>query len=361
MKTVLGAGLIALVVALVGTHFLIRFLSRRHYGQFVRDDGPSTHSVKRGTPTMGGLVLVLAAVVGYGGAHLVMWEPPTVTGLLVLGLLVCTGAIGLWDDWSKISQQRSLGLSPRTKLIAQVVVGAAFAFLVLRFPDSLETTPASTAISFTRDIPWLRLPLILAIIWMTLLITGFSNAFNLTDGLDGLATGAAGIVFAVYSLINIWQFNQRCARPPEGDGFETVAGCYIVRNPLDLAVVTVALAAACFGFLWWNARPAKIFLGDTGSLAIGAVMAGLAITTRTELLLFILGALFVVETASVMIQVGWFKVSGGKRVFKMAPLHHHFELLGWAEETVVVRFWIICGLTSIVGFGLFYAEWVLGQ
>jgi len=360
VKMVLGAGVIALVVALIGTRFWINFLMRHHYGQFVRDDGPSTHSTKRGTPTMGGLVLIVSTVFAYGVAHLVMWTPPSVTGLLLLGLLVGTGAVGFVDDWSKISHQRSLGLSARAKLAGQLLVGAAFAYLVLQFPDARGTTPGSAAISFTRDITWLRLPLIVAIVWMTLLITGFSNAVNLTDGLDGLATGASAMVFAVFSLVSIWQWNQNCARITMA---ETVPGahCYIARNPLDLAAVAVALAAACFGFLWWNARPARIFLGDTGSLALGAAMAGLGVVTRTELLLFILGALFVVETASVIIQVSFFKLSHGRRVFKMAPLHHHFELLGWAEETVVVRFWIICGLTIVVGFGLFYAEWVLLQ
>ncbi|MCL2316344.1 MAG: phospho-N-acetylmuramoyl-pentapeptide-transferase [Actinomycetia bacterium] len=356
MKMVLGAGLIALVVTLVGTRWLIGALARRHYGQFVRDDGPSTHSIKRGTPTMGGLVLIIACVVAYAGAHLVMWQRPSASALLVLGLFVATGLLGLADDWSKISHKRSLGLSARTKLAGQLLIGVTFSVLALRLPDGYHTTPASTAISFTRDIEALRLPVVLAVVWMTVLITGFSNAVNLTDGLDGLATGASTMVFAAFVLINIWQYGQWCERA-------TTAGarCYVARNPYDLAVVAVALAAACFGFLWWNARPAGIFLGDTGSLALGAAMAGLAVVTRTELLLFLLGALFVVETASVIIQVGWFKASHGKRVFKMAPLHHHFELLGWAEETVVVRFWIICGLTIVVGFGIFYGEWVLGQ
>jgi len=356
MKMILGAGLIALVVGLVGTRYLIGFLIRHHYGQFVRDDGPSTHVTKRGTPTMGGLVIIFACVLAYAGAHLVMWSPPSASAVLVLGLIVVTGFIGFLDDWIKISHQRSLGLSPKGKLVGQILAGVAFGVLALRFPDAWGTEPASTAVSFTRDIEWLRLPVIVAIVWMTILITGFSNAVNLTDGLDGLATGASTMVFAAFALINIWQRNQWCEAA-------STAGprCYEARNPYDMAVVSVALAAACFGFLWWNARPAKIFLGDTGSLALGAAMAGLAITTRTELLLLILGALFVVETASVAIQVGYFKLSHGKRVFKMAPLHHHFELLGWAEETVVVRFWIICGLTIAVGFGLFYGEWVLGQ
>ena len=356
MKMILGAGLIALVAALFGTRYLIGFLIRHHYGQFVRDDGPSTHVTKRGTPTMGGLVIIFACVLAYAGAHLVMWTRPSASAMLVLGLIVVVGFVGFLDDWIKISHQRSLGLSPKAKLAGQIVAGAVFSYLALQFPDEYGMEPASTAISFTRDIEWLRLPLIVAVVWMTIFITGFSNAVNLTDGLDGLATGASTMVFAAFALISIWQRNQWC------EGASTTGPlCYEARDPYDMAVVSVALAAACFGFLWWNARPAKIFLGDTGSLALGAAMAGLAITARTELLLLVLGALFVVETASVAIQVGYFKLSHGKRVFKMAPLHHHFELLGWDEETVVVRFWIICGLTIAVGFGLFYGEWVLGQ
>ena len=163
-------------------------------------------------------------------------------------------------------------------------------------------------------------------------------------------------MFAAYTIVNIWQFNQWCSRT-------STAGprCYLVRDPYDLAVVAIALTAACFGFLWWNAKPAKIFMGDTGSMAIGASLAGLSVMTRTELLLVILGALFVMEAGSVALQVTYFKLTKGKRIFKMSPIHHHFELKGWEEVTVVIRFWIICGLFVALGIGIFYAEWVVGQ
>jgi phospho-N-acetylmuramoyl-pentapeptide-transferase len=352
---IIGAGIIAMLIALVGTKFWINWLVKRQYGQFVRDDGPQTHSVKRGTPTMGGVVIVAAVVLAYFISHLIAGSPPSASGLLILGLLVGASFLGFLDDWAKISQQRSLGLSPRAKLIGQTALGFVFGYLALQFPDGRGTTPASQYVSFLRDIPWIKLPIILAIAWMTFLISAYSNAVNLTDGLDGLATGASGIVFGVYSLINIWQRNQWC-----GSELELQHLCYNVRNPNDLAGISVALAGACFGFLWWNARPAQIFMGDTGSLALGAAMAGMAVFTRTELLLTIMGMLFVVETASSAIQVGYFKLTHGKRFFKMAPIHHHFELLGWDEITVVIRFWIISCVAAVGAFGLFYAEWVVG-
>jgi len=356
VKAILGAGLIALVCTLLVTWFFIGFLRRHQFGQYVRGDGPTTHLQKMGTPTMGGIVIIGSVVVAYFLAHLLTWQRVTVSGLLILGVLVLTGVLGFIDDWSKIKNRRSLGLNPRAKLIGQVVIGIAFGFLALSFPDERGVTPASAAISFTRDInlPGFRLPLVIAVVWMTFLITGFSNAVNLTDGLDGLATGSSAMVFGAYGLINIWQRNQWCATA------STVGPlCYDARDPFDLSLVAIALAAACFGFLWWNAKPARIYLGDTGSLALGAAMGAIAVCSRTELLLLILGALFVIETASVVIQVGWFKATHGKRVFKMAPLHHHFELMGWEEQTVVVRFWILCGIAICVGFGLFYAEWVM--
>jgi len=188
------------------------------------------------------------------------------------------------------------------------------------------------------------------VLWIVIMIGATSNAVNLTDGLDGLATGAAIIVLAAYVLIANWQLRNDC----------TVAlakNCYAVRDPLDLAVVAAAVLGACFGFLWWNAPPARIFMGDTGSLALGGVLAGLAVCTETQLLLVILGGLFVIITLSVMIQVGSFKLTG-RRVFKMAPLQHHFELIGWAETTIVIRFWLIAGLFVALGLGIFYVEWL---
>lgn len=356
MLNVLLAGVLALVGTLFGTRVLISLLVRRSYGQFVRDDGPTTHSTKRGTPTMGGIVVIIATVLAYLLAHLITWSPPSMSALLVLYLFAGLGFIGFLDDWSKIRHERSLGLSPTGKLLGQGFVAVSFAVMALNFPNDRGVRPASNAISFLRDISWLHLPLILAVVWIVFLIAGFSNATNLTDGLDGLLAGSATMVFAAYAVVNIWQFNQFCGRASSAGPL-----CYEVRDPYDLAVVALALAGACFGFLWWNAKPAKIFIGDTGSLAIGGALAGLAITSRTELLLVILGGLFVIETLSVMLQVSYFKATKGKRLFKMAPLHHHFELKGWAEVTVTIRFWIICGLFVTIGVGLFYTEWVAGQ
>lgn len=356
MLNILLAGGLALVGTLLGTRLLIGLLVKRSYGQFIRDDGPTSHSTKRGTPTMGGIVVVIATVVAYVLAHLITWSPPSLSAILVLYLFVGLGFIGFLDDWTKIRKERSLGLKPLPKLLGQAFVAISFAVLALSSPNDRGVRPASNAISFLRDISWLHLPFILAVLWIIFLIAGFSNATNLTDGLDGLLAGSATMVFAAYAVLNIWQFNQFC-------GFTSTAGprCYEVRDPYDLAVVAMALAGACFGFLWWNAKPAKIFIGDTGSLAIGGALAGLAVTSRTELLLVILGGLFVIETLSVMMQVSYFKLTKGKRIFKMAPLHHHFEIVGWAEVTVTIRFWIICGLFVAAGLGLFYAEWVTGQ
>jgi phospho-N-acetylmuramoyl-pentapeptide-transferase len=300
----IGAGL-ALLFALVGTPLFIRFLVRKGYGQFIRDDGPTSHHTKRGTPTMGGTVVVLAVLASYGLTHLMMWmmnprsPGPSVSGLLLL-------------------------------------------FLV-------------------RDIPWLNLAFggtvigaILFVLWSNLIITAATNGVNLTDGLDGLAAGASVMVFGAYTLIGIWQSNQACGSPRQAGG-----GCYSVRDPLDLALLAAILSAALVGFLWWNTSPAKIFMGDTGSLAIGGAIAGFAILSRTELLLAFIGGLFVLITLSVIIQVGYFKITKGKRFFKMAPLQHHFELKGWPEVTVVVRFWILAGLFVAAGLSIFYAEWVV--
>ena len=355
MIMILLAGGLSLLFAMLGTPLLIKFLTQRQYGQFIREDGPTAHYVKRGTPTMGGIVIVGAAVMAYLVSHLLRWHPPSLSGLLVLGLGVGMGLLGFLDDWAKISKERSLGLTARGKLIGQFLIGGAFAALALNFPNDRGVTPASPAISFLRDINWLHLPFLLAVIFIIFLIMSWSNAVNLTDGLDGLAAGSATLVFAAYTLVSIWQLNQWCA-------LVSTAGprCYVVRDPHDLAVVAISFAGACFGFLWWNAKPAKIFMGDTGSMAIGATLAGLSVLTRTELLLVVLGLLFVIEVGSVALQVSYFKATKGKRIFKMSPIHHHFELLGWQEVTVVIRFWIICGLCVALGVGIFYAEWVVG-
>ncbi|MFN8096809.1 MAG: phospho-N-acetylmuramoyl-pentapeptide-transferase [Dermatophilaceae bacterium] len=359
MKTIILAAAIALIVGLFGTPAYIKFLVRRGYGQFIRDDGPTSHHTKRGTPTMGGTVIIAATVIGYLGAHALTVWGLTVSGVLVLFLMAGLGLVGFLDDYIKISKQRSLGLRSKQKLAGQALVAIVFAVLALRFPDSGGLTPASTAISFVRDTAVdlsFGPPLVgiaLFVIWANLMISGTSNGVNLTDGLDGLATGASTMVFGAYVLIGIWTSNQNCQRFPPGPK------CYEVRDSLDLAVVAAGAMGACIGFLWWNASPAKIFMGDTGSLALGGALAGLAITTRTELLVVVLGGLFVTITLSVIIQVASFKATG-KRVFRMAPLQHHFELLGWQEVTIVIRFWIIAGLFVALGLGIFYAEWVVG-
>jgi phospho-N-acetylmuramoyl-pentapeptide-transferase len=362
----IGAG-VALLFALVGTPLFIRLLVNRGYGQFIRDDGPTSHHTKRGTPTMGGTVVVAAVLVAYGVTHLIMWmmnprsPGPSVSGLLLLFLMVGMGFVGFLDDYIKISKQRSLGLNAKAKLVLQGAVGILFAVLALNFPDQDGITPASMQISLVRDIPWLNLAFggtvlgaVLFVIWSNLIVTAATNGVNLTDGLDGLASGAAIMVFGAYTLMGIWQSNQACGSPREAG-----SGCYIVRDPLDLALLAAILSAALVGFLWWNTSPAKIFMGDTGSLAIGGAIAGFAIMSRTELLLGLIGGLFVLITLSVIIQVGYFRITKGKRFFKMAPLQHHFELKGWAEITVVVRFWILCGLFVAGGLGIFYAEWVV--
>lgn len=348
---IVGAGL-ALLIGLVGTRMWIALLAARGYGQYIRDDGPTTHHVKRGTPTMGGAVVVLAAVVGYLVAHLVTLTPLTASGMLVLFLTTGLGAVGFIDDYLKVSRRRSLGFRSGPKAACQIAISLVFALAVLLWPESRGISIASPTVSFIRDTP-LVLPAVLFVLWVLLIVAGTSNAVNLTDGLDGLAAGASVMVLASYVVIGVWEFGKNCAQPAAD-----LARCYPTRAPYDLALVAAVMVGALFGFLWWNAPPAKIFMGDTGSLAIGGALAGLAITTRTELLLPILGGLFVVITASVIIQVGWFRLSGGKRVFRMAPLQHHFEMLGWQEITVTIRFWIVAGIFVATGMGVFYAEWV---
>ena len=360
MRAVLISGGLALVLSLLGTSLFIRFLVRKQYGQFIRQDGPTAHFTKRGTPTMGGVVIILATLLGWGGASLATGNVPSASAVLLLFLMTGLGIVGFLDDFIKISRQRSLGLKARWKVLGQGVVGVTFAVAALGFPNENFRTPASMEISFIRDtgldlaFAGATLGLLLFVLWANFLITAWSNAVNLTDGLDGLATGVSLIVFGAYVIICVWQSNQTC------QSIVTVGPrCYETRDPLDLAVVAAAITGACFGFLWWNASPAKIFMGDTGSLALGGALAGLSILSRTEILAAIIGGLFVLVVLSDVIQIGFFKMTG-KRVFKMAPLHHHFELSGWGEVTIVIRFWIIAGLFVAAGIGVYYAEWVAG-
>jgi phospho-N-acetylmuramoyl-pentapeptide-transferase len=354
VRSVLVASGFGLIISILLTPVAIRVFRRQGLGQEIRDDGPETHLSKKGTPTMGGTVIVAATVGGYLMAHLFLVGQPgrgfTASGVLLIFLMVGMGTVGFLDDYLKIRYRRSLGLNKTAKLVGQLVVGVAFAVLAIQFPNVRDVTPASTAVSYVRDIAPLTLGPIAFVILAYLFIAGFSNAVNLTDGLDGLAAGSSSMVFAAYVFISFWQFTHNCAG-------EAIEGCYVVRDPLDVTLVGAAAMGACLGFLWWNTSPARIFMGDTGSLALGGLMSGLAIVTRTELLLVVLGGLFVAVTLSVVIQVAFFRATR-RRVFRMAPLHHHFELAGWTENTVIVRFWLVTAMAVAFGIGLFYADWL---
>ncbi|MBW5482831.1 phospho-N-acetylmuramoyl-pentapeptide-transferase [Streptomyces bambusae] len=352
MRQILFAGVIGMFLTIIGTPLLIKLLARKGYGQFIRDDGPRGHAGKKGTPTMGGISFILATLAAYALTKVLTGSEPSFSGLLVLFLMTGMGLVGYLDDYIKIVKRRSLGLRAKAKMAGQLIVGVAFAVLALQFKDIRGNTPASMKLSFVSDFGWSIGP-VLFVVWALFMILAMSNGVNLTDGLDGLATGASVMVFGAYTFIGVWQFQESCANAAT---LTNPAACFEVRDPLDLAVVASALMGACFGFLWWNTSPAKIFMGDTGSLALGGALAGLAICSRTELLIALLGGLFVLITLSVVIQVGSFRLTG-KRVFRMAPLQHHFELKGWSEVLVVVRFWIIQGMCVIVGLGIFYAGW----
>jgi phospho-N-acetylmuramoyl-pentapeptide-transferase len=347
MISLLVAAAIALGVSIFGTPSAIRLLRRRAIGQFIQDDIQSQHGHKQGTPTMGGLVFVLAAVIGYLASHIRVWTPSGgfdlelapfgAGGLLALMALVGMAAVGFLDDLIKFTNQRSLGLSKRTKFGAQVLIAALFAW-------GATAADVVTEVSFVRP---LGIDLgIFFVIWVLLMLTGSANGVNLADGMDGLAGGASALVVGAYTIIAFWQFRNAA---PEG--------IYLALDPLELATVAAAMFAALLGFLWWNAPPAKIFMGDVGSQGIGGLLAALAILTNTHLLLVIIGGIFVAETLSVALQVVSFKLTGN-RVFRMAPIHFHFDLRGWPETTVVIRFWILTGIGVALGLGLFYADFI---
>ncbi len=354
MRSILIAAAFGLIISILATPVAVHLFRRKGFGQEIRDDGPESHLSKKGTPTMGGTVIVGATVGGYFIAHLFLIDQPgrgpSASGLLVLFLMVGLGTVGFLDDYLKIRFRRSLGLNKTSKLVGQLVIGVAFAVLALNFPDEAGITPASEFVSYVRDIGPMFLGSVGFVVLAYLFIAGFSNAVNLTDGLDGLAAGCSAMVCGAYTIISFWQFTHDCTS-------ELIEGCYIVRDPLDVTLVAAAGLGACLGFLWWNTSPARIFMGDTGSLALGGLIAGLAIVTRTELLLVVLGGLFVAITLSVAIQVAFFRATR-RRVFRMAPLHHHFELAGWTENTVIVRFWLVTGMAVAFGIGLFYADWL---
>ena len=341
MIALLIAGGVAFAASVLGTPVLIRVLRARGIGQLIRDDGPFTHphAGKAGTPTMGGIAIVSGVVLGYLVAHVRTEQLKFArTGLTLMFLVIGLAVVGFVDDYLAVRRGRNLGLRKRGKTGGQLLVASGFALLALRWVD------VSTHLSFTRTLD-LDLGTWLWFAFAVVVVYGTSNAVNITDGMDGLAAGSATLVFAAFTVICFWQF-----RHPIVYSVEPAAAN-------DLAVVAAALAGACGGFLWWNAAPARIFMGDTGSLAIGGAMAGLALLDNTLLLLPILGGLYVVETCSVIAQVISFR-GFGRRVLRMAPIHHHFEVIGWPEFTVIVRFWIFAGACVALGIGLFYADFI---
>lgn len=338
MIALLLSASIAILTSLIGTRLLLQWLIARGIGQPIHEDVPQGHTVKAGTPPMGGIAIVAAAVVGYLAAHIRSGLLFTRTGLLVVAAIVGAGGVGLLDDWIKVSNERNLGLSRRAKTAGLLLVAAGFAVATVVWTD-VETT-----LSFTRwnspgwdlgDVGW--------VVWAILLVYATSNGVNLSDGLDGLAAGSAIFVFSCLTVVGFWALRH----------YDT----YQINHALDLAAVAAAMVGACAGFLWWNAAPARIFMGDTGSLAIGAGIAALVLTLNVHLLLPIFGALYVAESLSVILQVGSFRLLK-RRVFRMAPIHHHFELGGWPETTVIIRFWLLAGLAAALGLGLFYADFV---
>ncbi|MGY6500216.1 MAG: phospho-N-acetylmuramoyl-pentapeptide-transferase [Acidimicrobiales bacterium] len=336
IQLLIAAG-VSLAVSLTVTRFLINWLTSHRIGQPIHDDVPEGHTTKAGTPTMGGLAIVVGLLAGYVVTNLYRGVY-TRTGLIVVVTIAAAGCVGLIDDWIKVSRERNLGLTKRAKIAGLLIVAGGYTSAMVLF------TNVSTDLSFTRaghlgidlgTVGWM--------VWALLLITGSTNAVNFTDGLDGLAGGSAILGFAAFTVIGFWAF-----RNPE---------LYGVAHALDLAVVAAAMLGACIGFLWWNASPAQIFMGDTGSLAIGAAFATLALGTNTHLLLVFIGGLYVMEAVSVILQIGSFRLTG-RRVFRMAPIHHHFELKGWPETTVIIRFWILAGASTALGLGLFYADFL---
>lgn len=341
MIALLVAAGVGMIVTLVGTPLLIRVLQSRGIGQQIREDGPQGHITKAGTPTMGGLAIVGGMLAAYVVSNLIRpGKAFTDVGLLVVAATVGAGLVGLADDWIKVTRERNLGLNKRAKAGGQLVVAAGFAWL------AVEWAKVDTHLSFTRaDTSPVDLGKVGWAIFAIVVIIGASNAVNLADGLDGLAAGSSAFAFASLGIISFWQFRHD--------------GLYRLGEPqaLDLAVIGLAMTGACAGFLWWNAAPAKIFMGDTGSLAIGAALASLALTQKLDLLLPVIAGLFVLITLSVIVQVLSFRVFH-RRVFRMAPLHHHFELVGWPETTVIIRFWILGALCTAFAIGVFYADYL---
>ena len=339
MYRVMGALLISLVICIFGMPLFMGLLRRRGIGQFIREDGPQAHLAKKGTPTMGGVLIVISVLIGF----LVMAQKQWGGTGFALGLaLIGGGLLGFADDYTKLRYARSLGLKVRTKLFWQLALSIAISYL------ATEQFGVDTKLYFFRtDAVICDLgPLYYVLVF--LMIVGFTNAVNLTDGLDGLASGTTILVMTAYILITFIMFRNNEFLYPH------------VKGSLDIAIFSGAVMGSCIGFLWWNSPPAYIFMGDTGSLALGCSLATVAILSKTELLVIVLGGLFVLEALSVMIQVLAFKATG-KRVFRMAPLHHHFELKGWSEVTTMIRLWIVAGFFVGIGFIIFYINYIGGK
>jgi phospho-N-acetylmuramoyl-pentapeptide-transferase len=348
---ILVAAATGLVLTLLGTPAAIRLFRAWGWGQRIREawygEGPEAHKGhlgKVGTPTMGGIVILM----GMTGAYLVARVTGakfSAVGVAVLGAAYGLGLVGFLDDYLKIRHQRSLGLNKTAKFAGQAVVAVLFSALVLREGHQISH------LSFIRPTD-VNLGL-LFYVWAFFILSAASNGVNLTDGLDGLASGSTALVLASFVFIAFWQDRHSCVLFPHR------AACYPIsgRAALDTAIVAAGALGAVAGFLWWNAAPARIFMGDTGSLALGGLVGALALATETQLLLVILGGLYVLETTSVIAQVVSFRVFH-RRLFRMAPIHHHFELMGWHEFTVIVRFWIVAGLSVTFGLGLFYADFL---
>lgn len=338
MIRLLLAVAISSIVSVVGTRLAITWLTNHKVGQPIQDDGPQGHKVKAGTPTMGGAALVGGAFMGYAFSDLYNGVY-TRTGLIVMASIVLAGVVGLIDDWIKVSRERNLGLNKRAKFFGLLIVAIGYSVAMVTFTD------VHTEVSFTRyDNFGFDLGPVGWCVWAVLLILATSNGVNLTDGLDGLAAGSSVLGLSAFVVIGYWMFRH--------------ANIYDVDHALDLAIVAAALLGGTVGFLWWNAHPAAIFMGDTGALALGTGFATLALSMNVHLLLPIIGGLFVAETLSVIIQVASFQLRG-KRVFRMAPIHHHFELKGWHESQVIVRFWMLSGALTAIGIGIFYADYLL--
>jgi len=334
----------AMVISILGTPLAIRYFRRRNIGQFIQDEVQGHHH-KQGTPTMGGVIFVVGVVSAYAIAHVRVWTPTSgftlylesfrPGGLLAIFALVGMAAIGFFDDYVKYTRRRSLGLNKRSKFAGQVLIASVFAW-------AASQMGVSTELAFARplglDLGVFFLALIL------LMLAGAANGANFADGIDGLAAGSGALMFGAYTIIAFWQSRNLPIYPEATD-------------PRELAIVSAAMLGAILGFLWWNAPPARIFMGDVGSNAIGGLLAALALLTNTHLLLVLIAGLYVAETMSVMLQVASFHLFG-RRMFRMAPFHHHFELKGWPETTVVIRFWILAGIGVALGLGFFYADFI---